>query len=458
MINNTNEFIIYAMQVNLVWMVALLFYNLLLKGETFFHLNRIFLIGSVFLGLVTPFLGTFIQSLFESESPIFTGTILNADEVEVFANQISTPTFNFVDFILLIFWIGFGIQLIKITVGLIDIYKLHKTAESRIENVIVSSQIHQPFSFLNQVFISNRFIYSEKEREIIIKHEQQHILMGHTWDILAFELIKSVFWYSPFIYYFQKQLKLVHEFQVDAMVLKNVDKFTYGQILVNQVYLNKQYKIANHFIFSQLKTRIDMMTKSKSSKNAILKYVLAIPLFAAFLFIFNLDSVIAESYNSFVINEPNHTNSTKIAIDTEDPIYKVVDQMPRFPGCESEEDKEDLKKCSDKKMLNFIYSHIKYPQEARVKGIQGMTVIQFIVEKDGSISKAKIVRNIEGGCGEEALRIVGSMPKWIPGREDGKAVRVQFNVPIKFKLSTESAKPPVPPTPPAPPTPPTPRK
>ena len=428
MISNTNEFIIYALQVNIVWMIALLFYYLLLKRETFFDLNRIYILGTVFLGLVIPFMGTFVQSFFENDAPIFTGTIINATEVEVFSNQISSRSFNFVDLLLLIFWIGFGIQLIKMIKGLIDIYKLKKDAQSISKNVIVSSEIHQPFSFLNKVFISNSTEYSDKEKEIIIEHEQQHIELGHTWDILAFEFLKSFFWYSPFIYYFQKQLKLVHEFQVDAMVLKNVDKLTYGQILVNQVYLNKQFKIANHFIFSQLKTRIDMMTKSKSSKKAILKYVLAIPLFITFLFIFNLDNVIAETYDSFV--------------------------MPRFPGCESEEPGEVRKKCATKKMLTFIYENVKYPEKARDEKLEGTTVIRFIVEKDGSISNSKIVRNIEGGCGDEALRVVESMPNWIPGKQNGKVVRVQFNLPIKFKLAPSSPPaPPAPPTPPAPPSP-----
>ncbi len=115
-------------------------------------------------------------------------------------------------------------------------------------------------------------------------------------------------------------------------------------------------------------------------------------------------------------------------------IYKVVDQMPRFPGCEMKDDEMAKKYCSTDKMLKFIYRNIKYPEKARDDGSEGTVVISFVVEKDGSIVHPKIVRNIAGGCGEEALRVVKKMPKWTPGKQRGQTVRVQFNLPVKFKL------------------------
>lgn len=115
-------------------------------------------------------------------------------------------------------------------------------------------------------------------------------------------------------------------------------------------------------------------------------------------------------------------------------IYKVVDQMPRFPGCENEGDEMEKKYCSTDKMLKFIYRNIKYPEKARDNGSEGTAVISFVVEKNGSIVNPKIVRNVAGGCGEEALRVVKKMPNWTPGKQRGKTVRVQFNLPIKFKL------------------------
>jgi protein TonB len=115
-------------------------------------------------------------------------------------------------------------------------------------------------------------------------------------------------------------------------------------------------------------------------------------------------------------------------------IFKVVEDMPRFPGCEDISGKTEREQCAQQKMLEFIYKNIKYPTIARENGVEGTAVIRFVVEPDGSITNAEVVRDIGAGCGAEALRVVQTMPKWVPGKQRGKAVRVQFNLPVKFKL------------------------
>jgi protein TonB len=103
-------------------------------------------------------------------------------------------------------------------------------------------------------------------------------------------------------------------------------------------------------------------------------------------------------------------------------VFKVVEQKPEFPDGEAA-------------MLKFIYDNIKYPSIARENGVEGMVVVSFVVEKDGSISDARIARDIGAGCGQEAVRVVNMMPKWNPGKQRGRPVRVQFNLPVKFKLN-----------------------
>lgn len=119
-------------------------------------------------------------------------------------------------------------------------------------------------------------------------------------------------------------------------------------------------------------------------------------------------------------------------------IFKVVEEMPRFPGCENLATTDERKACADKKMLQFIYDNIQYPAIARENGIEGTVVVRFVVETDGSIKHTEVVRDIGGRCGEEALRVVtlmNNMPqKWTPGRQRGKPVRVWFNLPVKFIL------------------------
>lgn len=126
-----------------------------------------------------------------------------------------------------------------------------------------------------------------------------------------------------------------------------------------------------------------------------------------------------------------------LAPDTRE-ILLVVEQMPRFPGCENEADLFAKNDCSNNKVKDFISKNMKYPAIARENGVQGTVIITFVVEKDGSLSDIKVVRDIGTGCGQEALRLVNLMQeqglRWTPGQHQGNTVRVQYNLPVKFKL------------------------
>jgi TonB family protein len=116
--------------------------------------------------------------------------------------------------------------------------------------------------------------------------------------------------------------------------------------------------------------------------------------------------------------------------------FKVVEEMPRFPGCEDAADlsMEARRNCADKNMLEFVYNNIRYPAQAREAGVEGTVVVSFVIETDGTITEPKVLRDIGGGCGDEVLRVVNLMPRWIPGKQKGQPVRTQFNLPIRYKL------------------------
>ena len=105
----------------------------------------------------------------------------------------------------------------------------------------------------------------------------------------------------------------------------------------------------------------------------------------------------------------------------EQEIFQIVEEMPSFPG-------------GEQKLLEYVAKNTKYPQIARESGIQGRVFIGFVVEPDGSISNVKVLRGIGGGCDEEAVRVIKSLPKWKPGKQRGKAVRVSYQIPVNFKL------------------------
>lgn len=108
-----------------------------------------------------------------------------------------------------------------------------------------------------------------------------------------------------------------------------------------------------------------------------------------------------------------------------DTVFQIVEEMPKFPG-------------GEKAMMEFVAKNIEYPQEAKDNNIQGRVFISFVVEKDGSIGEAKVMRGIGGGCDEAAMRVVKAMPKWKPGMQKGKPVRVSYMMPIFFKLNDET--------------------
>lgn len=103
-------------------------------------------------------------------------------------------------------------------------------------------------------------------------------------------------------------------------------------------------------------------------------------------------------------------------------VFDVVEVMPQFPGGQIA-------------MLKYIMENIKYPEQAMKEGIQGRVAVRFIVEKDGSISDVKPILSVHPLLNKEAVRVVESMPKWTPGKQNGKPVRVRFNVPVMFKLN-----------------------
>ena len=105
----------------------------------------------------------------------------------------------------------------------------------------------------------------------------------------------------------------------------------------------------------------------------------------------------------------------------EQEIFQIVEEMPAFPG-------------GEQKLMEYVGKNIKYPQIARESGIQGRVFVGFVVEPDGSVSNVKLLRGIGGGCDEEAMRVIKNMPKWKPGKQRGKAVRVSYQIPVMFRL------------------------
>lgn len=159
----------------------------------------------------------------------------------------------------------------------------------------------------------------------------------------------------------------------------------------------------------------------------------------------NTEAVTVTEFNP-VKGSPWDNGTEPVTIVREKPVEELsgdeilfpMPERPLFPGCENIIGYGERKICADQKMLEFIYGHVKFPPQAIQASVEGVAVIYFIVEPDGSISDERIVRNPGAGTGEEALRVVRIMKekqiKFTPARSHGLPVRYRFNLPVKFKL------------------------
>lgn len=125
--------------------------------------------------------------------------------------------------------------------------------------------------------------------------------------------------------------------------------------------------------------------------------------------------------------------------EVDDTPHIRVEEMPRFPTCESDElTRKEKVKCANAALMQYVYQSIKYPAFARENGIEGSVVVQFVIDREGAIRNAELKRDIGGGCGKEVMRILDKMQNdvgnWTPGRQQGRRVPVLFTLPVKFAL------------------------
>lgn len=424
----------FILSSSFLWFFILLLYQVFFRNEKYFLINRLYLLFGLIGGLIIPTLD--LRSFLINSDFIDSDNIIGFQSPEIIIKSTfntSAETFSFMEKALIYILIfGSIIMLIRLILNLNAIYKLYQRGEKvsfgSYKIILVNKQGYI-FSFFNYIFFDKGQLSIDP---CIIQHESIHIHQKHTIDILILEIFKISFWYNPLIYFFNNYIRENHEFIADDNVIQKTDKKKYCNILIGQLQSGMQMPVSNSFINSLIKNRIKMMYNN-SKPNRWWKYPLVFSFLVFLTLSFNL-------LNAQTNGKPD-VNNTQNNASKED-FYKVVDKMPEFPGGMNE-------------MMNFLAQNIKYPDKAKEKGIEGKAILQFIVEEDGSVSHITILKNPGEGIGEEAKRVVGLMPKWKPGENEGKIVKVQFTIPVSFKLEGEGDKnklqPPPPPPPPPPP-------
>ncbi len=325
-----------------------------------------------------------------------------------------------------------------------------------------------PFSFFKYIFISKKHRQSP-DFPVMLAHEKVHVRQKHTLDILLAEAVKIFFWFNPLVYLFKKAMAENHEFIADEVAAGNTRK-TYSHLLIQIAELQLYRLPVNSFIQSPIQNRIKMMYKNRSKPFFKAIYLLALPLvFALALLGFDsqasdlvklpVNSVTFEHQDTLPVPPPPPPppppSKRKKSVSPPPPpppppppsvskdkeeVFEVVDEMPLFPGTGNFSGEQAKKQeYSLQKLMGFVGTHLKYPEEARKKGIQGTVIAQFVVKKDGSIGKLKIIRDIGEGCGDAVmavLKTIQELPdKWTPGKQNGQPVNVMYTLPVKFALN-----------------------
>jgi len=542
----------YLLQVNIYLVVFYAFYRLLLTKETYFVLNRVYLICSGIFSLTIPF----IQLDWFSKQEISQQIFVQVEQFNQFIAQepmvAEAKSFNWGNLVVFIYLLGVLFFLIRFIVQLAGVKKMFNGVKNGLA-----------FSFWNKKIVADNL----PDAATVNHHEDIHVKQLHTFDVLFFESLGILTWFNPIIYLYKATVKNIHEYLADEAAAKfQGDKEAYSMLLLNQAFGVNASALTNGFLKkSMVKKRIFMLYKERSRKTAIVKYGIFVPLFAAALLlssstirkneqllaaagqvpleeakgavseVLNLSSqkavevVIAEprikfpiptgtkniegvnsfyrylarsvkypsmavenkiqgnlvvtfkvidkrttdikietklgsgcdeeivkrinSYGeralndgnyslkvSFMLqgssapflnanakNKPNFINLNTISIIgytfEPDEVHSFVslENPPKFPGGIDD-------------FYKFLGENIEYPEEAKKQNIEGNVFVSFIVEKDGAISDIKIDRKLGYGTDEEAVRILKLSPKWNPGTQNGKAVRVKYNLPIKFSL------------------------
>ena len=284
-----------------------------------------------------------------------------------------------------------------------------------------------PFSFFNLLFINKALHSDNNSSRQIIKHEEIHIKQLHSVDVLLVETLIIFQWFNPFTYILRNAIAENHEYLADRGTIAAIENISEYKVLVLSHSIQQRTSMfANNFSYSLIKNRLKMMEKQKSTFRMTLSVIGFVMILAIVALSCSLENKPAKAARPPAqVNQPKVSKpavAKKQQQPENDTIYIVVKNMPEFPK-------------GKKAFLKYLSDNINYPAQAKEKRIQGRVFINFTVEKDGTISGINVLRGIGGGCDEEAVRVVKAMPRWIPGKQHGKPVRVDFNLPVKFVLN-----------------------
>lgn len=432
----------YILQVITFQVLFLVIYDVCLKKETFFNLNRAYLLLTAMLSVVIPFMKfEKIKAVVPKDFEISLPEIIlgNASEkrstidpeiaMQAGINLESTP----ISIWNVIFLFGIGIAslilLIK-TLKLVSIIsKSHKIWKQNVCIVSLSNS-NKAFSFFNYIFLGENL--ESPDKSSILKHEMIHVRQKHSWDLLLFEVMKIGFWFNPLVYMYQNRIAVLHEYIADSKVVKHHNKTEYYNKLLTQIFETQQFSFVNPFFKQSLiKKRILMLNKSNSKHINLFKYLLIVPLIMVML-VYSSCSIFKKA------DDKTEHNTESTIVETQETPFGIVDEVPVYKSCEHLKMNDERKKCMSQHISMHVNKNfnISIADSLGLVGRQRLNVI-FKIDKQGDVTGVK-ARASHPDLEKEAIRVINTLPKFTPGKHDGKTVVVPYSLPIIFQINGKS--------------------
>lgn len=395
----------YVLDCTLIWLVFYLVYYLLLRKETFFQLNRIFLVGGVLTGLLLPFIRYVPAQIYLDPDSTLVYPISKAVDLSYlsFEAESETGISYSLYLIYIIYLAGVFFFLGKMISGFWKIYRLYRSGKKTKYPAFVFVETafqHLPFSFFKWIFWSKGLTFEKIDQTKILAHELVHVKEKHSLDILIIEFLGIIFWFNPIIYLYRSSIRENHEFICDGSIGRA--NTNYSQLLKFGKPGELQMALTNQFFKNHIKNRIIMLKKNPSARYLKYKSLLIVPVMIFFIVVL-----------AFKIE-----NSAPVA-----PVLK---------DCVSSTSDVDAQKiCTEKVLLEKIYKSIIYPAGARKTATTGIAILGVTFNKTGMTNHEILFddENLFGSAFKPVIEELKSVQFSLK-----EAEQVSFTIPVLFRI------------------------
>ena len=436
-------FLSYILKVSLSLAAFYLFYKLLCSRDTLHHFNRRLLLFILVLSAVIPFMyidiniavreaSVVVEELttaFATNTTNTVNAISPAEETPTLWQRIPWQQIPWRGLAAIIYLIGLLACVVHFVGSLLSIRRLihsGKRREMSDDTILVThDKAYGPFSWMRYIIASEQDL--SENFDMILAHERAHICLHHSWDLLFAQLCAMAQWFNPAVWLLKRELEAIHEYEADSATLRQgFDARQYQLRLFEEAVGVKFNTITNNFNKCSTKKRIIMMMKCQTSPWARMKALFVLPV--AFAAVTVISCTSPKEKKAEANQEPASAPEMQVVTYAPQPkeaaqgeVFLVAEEEAMFPG-------------GMEAMMKYLQENIKYPEQAKNNGVQGRVIVQFVVNKDGSISNDTVVRSVDPLLDAEAIRVVRNMPNWTPGKQKGEAVRVRFTLPVTFRL------------------------